>query len=70
MLADGNLILPEHLPAECREGAAARRVHTPFPEELVTLEEAEARYLRWAAARFQGEKKQLAEKLGVSERTL
>lgn len=70
LLADGNLILPEHLPAECRDSAAAQRVHTPFPEEMVTLEQAEARYLRWAAARFQGEKKLLAEKLGVSERTL
>ncbi|MCW9089220.1 MAG: hypothetical protein OQK54_06790 [Gammaproteobacteria bacterium] len=29
-----------------------------------------APYLRWAIARFHGEKRQLAEKLGVSERTL
>ena len=70
LLADGNLILPEHLPPECCESAARRGAPTPFPEELVSLEQAEARYLRWAVARFHGEKKQLAEKLGVSERTL
>lgn len=69
LLADGNLIMPEHLPPECRE--SSRNVApTPFPEELVPLEQAEARYLRWAVARFHGEKKVLAEKLGVSERTL
>jgi DNA-binding NtrC family response regulator len=70
LLADGNLILPEHLPKECREASAGRSAPTPYPEELVSLEQAEERYLRWANARFQGEKKVLAEKLGVSERTL
>jgi DNA-binding NtrC family response regulator len=70
LLADGNLILPEHLPAECCESGSGKEPPTPFPDELVPLEQAEARYLRWAAARFHGEKKQLAEKLGVSERTL
>ena len=70
LLADGNLILPEHLPPECGESAAGGGAPTPFPEELVSLEKAEARYLRWAVARFHGEKKLLAEKLGVSERTL
>ncbi|MGM0594223.1 MAG: sigma-54 interaction domain-containing protein [Pseudomonadota bacterium] len=70
LLADGNLILPEHLPQECREGGQAAAAYTPYPDELVPLEEAEARYLRWATARFRGEKKQLAKKLGVSERTL
>jgi len=70
LLADGNLILPEHLPPECQEAADGKSAPTPFPEELVSLEQAEARYLRWATARFQGEKRLLAEKLGVSERTL
>jgi transcriptional regulator with PAS, ATPase and Fis domain len=68
LLADGNLILPEHLPPECR--ASGQAAPTPYPEELVSLEQAEARYLRWATTRFQGEKKKLADKLGVSERTL
>jgi two-component system, NtrC family, response regulator HydG len=68
LLADGNLILPEHLPPECR--ASEQAAPTPFPEGLVSLEQAEARYLRWATTRFQGEKKKLADRLGVSERTL
>jgi two-component system, NtrC family, response regulator HydG len=70
LLADGNLILPNHLPSECALDAASNSPPTPFPDELVSLEQAEERYLRWAAARFHGEKRQLAEKLGVSERTL
>ena len=70
LLADGDTILPEHLPPECREASKLDSEPTPFPEELVPLEEAEARYLRWATARFHGEKRLLAEKLGVSERTL
>jgi DNA-binding NtrC family response regulator len=70
LLADGDLILPEHLPPECRQSGDRSRAPTPFPEELIPLDQAEERYLRWATARFHGEKKQLAEKLGVSERTL
>jgi DNA-binding NtrC family response regulator len=70
LLADGNLILPKHLPPECQASANGQTVPTPFPEGLVSLELAEARYLRWAATRFQGEKKKLADRLGVSERTL
>jgi DNA-binding NtrC family response regulator len=70
LLADGNVIMPEHLPPECCEDEASRSASTPQPEELVTLEQAEERYLRWVVARFHGEKKLLAKKLGVSERTL
>lgn len=70
LLADGNLILPEHLPPECRASVNGQAAPTPYPEGLVSLEQAEARYLRWATTRFQGEKRKLADKLGVSERTL
>jgi DNA-binding NtrC family response regulator len=69
LLADGNIIMPEHLPPECCEDEGSG-VTTPLPDELVSLEEAEERYLRWVVARYHGEKKQLADKLGVSERTL
>jgi len=37
---------------------------------VVTLAEAERRYLRWAAAQHGGDRKALAALLGVSERTL
>ncbi len=35
----------------------------------MTLEEAEQRYLRWALATFPGERRELARRLGLSERT-
>jgi DNA-binding NtrC family response regulator len=47
-----------------REGAAEAR-----PIEIVKLEEAERRYLRWALATFPGGKRELARRLGLSERT-
>jgi len=70
LLADGNVIMPAHLPPECCEDEEGAKASSPLPEELVPLEEAEERYLRWVVARYHGEKKQLAELLGVSERTL
>jgi two-component system response regulator HydG len=70
LLADGDILLPEHLPPECLEGAKGRMVASPYPDEVVTLEQAEAHYLRWVAARYQGEKRAMAEQLGISERTL
>jgi len=56
------------LPSECRSGSALPA--GAMPEEIVPLEEMQHRYLLWALARFQGEKRELAEMLGVSERTL
>ena len=41
----------------------------PF-EEVVPLAELEAQYLRWARGTFPGDRRSLAERLGVSERTL
>lgn len=68
LLTDGDVILPEHLPSEARSGAALPA--GAMPEEIVPLEEMQHRYLLWALARFPGEKRELAEMLGVSERTL
>jgi len=70
LLCDGDTILPEHLPAEC--GGEGNRALEPgaLPAELIPLEEMERRYLRWSAARFPGDKRALAQVLGVSERTL
>jgi transcriptional regulator with PAS, ATPase and Fis domain len=69
LLCDGEVILPDHLPDECRCGGSPR-VPGPLPSEVISLEEMERRYLLWALARFAGDKRELAEKLGVSERTL
>jgi DNA-binding NtrC family response regulator len=41
----------------------------PFAE-IAPLESLEKRYLAWATENFQGDRKALAEQLGISERTL
>jgi DNA-binding NtrC family response regulator len=38
--------------------------------EIAPLENLEKRYLTWATENFQGDRKALAERLGISERTL
>jgi len=42
----------------------------PAGEEIVPLDQAERRYVRWAAQRFAGDRRALARRLGISERTL
>ncbi len=69
LLAQDGTVLPEHLPDEVlREagGALAQR----RPTEIVSLAEAERRYLRWALATFPGDRRELAKQLGLAERTL
>ncbi len=74
LLADGQVIAIEHLPAELRAGPLApppaRRAAFSFGDDVFPLEELERRYLRWAAARFRGDRRALAKALGLSERTL
>jgi transcriptional regulator with PAS, ATPase and Fis domain len=69
LLCDGDMLLAEHLPEECLCGRG-HRVPAPLPTEVISLEEMEKRYLLWAVARFAGDKRLLAERLGISERTL
>lgn len=66
LLVDGDTILPEHLPERCREPASC----PPAVNEIVSLEEAERRYLRWVLGRYHGDRRELAGKLELSERTL
>ena len=76
LLTDGSLIEAKHLPAYL--GGARASVPSlagagdgwPWGNELVPLEEVERRYLRWVYATHPGDRKALAERLGVSERTL
>ena len=67
LLADDGVVHPSHLPAQCRDTVEP-------PEDLdagiVTLERAERRYLQQALAQHKGDRRELAEKLGVSERVL
>lgn len=68
LLADGNTLLPEHLPDYCRCNQGAD--YKTDTDEIVTLEEHENKYLVKALASFQGDRQLLAEKLGISKRTL
>ncbi|MBI3431987.1 MAG: sigma 54-interacting transcriptional regulator [Hydrogenophilales bacterium] len=67
LMADGDTLLPEHLPPELSGEA---KVGMPDEEAIVPLETAELRYLQWALARHGGDRKSLAAQLGISERTL
>lgn len=66
LLADGDTILPGHLPDNV--GTPAGGVSALA--DIVPLAEAERRYLRWAVSRHAGDRHALAARLGVSPRTL
>lgn len=66
LMADGDTLLVEHLPPELASDAAIM----PGIDAIVPLETAELRYLQWALAHHGGDRKSLAEQLGISERTL
>lgn len=67
LLADGDCIGLEHWP---RELTKARTAPSGESAEIVSLAESERRYVRWALSQMQGDKRALAGKLGISERTL
>jgi two-component system response regulator HydG len=70
LLADGEWIHPEHLPAECRGTAETALVHGADKARVRPLEEIEKDYLRWALQTHHGDRGSLARQLGLSERTL
>ena len=71
LLADDDLILPQHLSAE-----VANKELTPNEKplldthDILPLEEIERRYLVQALSTFEGDRDALAHKLGISKRTL
>ncbi|MEN6587343.1 MAG: sigma 54-interacting transcriptional regulator [Sulfuricella sp.] len=74
LLADGDTIDGRHLPTG---PALARNTPTPAQtageetgEEILPLEEVERRYVRQALQKLGGDKRELARRLGMSERTL
>ncbi|TNF97556.1 MAG: sigma-54-dependent Fis family transcriptional regulator [Gammaproteobacteria bacterium] len=69
LLADGETIKPEHLPDVCQNDSN-QDVQDDVHGQLVTLDEAEQRYLKHALEKHHGDRSSLARKLGVSERTL
>jgi DNA-binding NtrC family response regulator len=81
LLCDGDEIRPEHLPEEVvdacgrvgsrlAESAATTGAPPSIGREVRPLVEVEAEYLRWAERQFPGDRRTLAARLGVSERTL
>ncbi|MBI2393057.1 MAG: sigma 54-interacting transcriptional regulator [Deltaproteobacteria bacterium] len=74
LLADGDELLPEHMPLELLEArrppaAAPPAAHAFVVHDLAPLEQIEAGYLRWALDRTT-DRATLAKALGISERTL
>lgn len=69
IMADGNTIQPQHLYLDTMKGGKAIPATQPL-EEIAPLASLEKRYLAWAAGHFHGDRKTLAERLGISERTL
>ncbi len=68
LLAGAGTVLPEHLPDEVLAAAGGGAAQAR-PSNIVTLAEAERRYLRWALATFKGDRRELARCLGLTERT-
>ena len=67
LMAVDETIQPEHLTIAPDDDDDPLR---PDRGAIVTLAEAEQRYLRWALRQHRGDRRSLARKLGVSERTL
>ena len=70
IMVDGNTIGPQHLYLDTMKSGKEETVEAKLFQDVVPLERLEQRYLVWAAKHFQGDRKTLAERLGISERTL
>jgi transcriptional regulator with PAS, ATPase and Fis domain len=70
IMVDGNTIQPQHLYLDTMRSVKKEVAESGPFEEIAPLENLEQRYLTWAAKNFQGDRKALAEHLGISERTL
>lgn len=69
LIADGTTLGPEHLRDARTPCASLPEVPRPC-DAILPLAEVERRYLLWALESFHGSRGELAEKLGVAERTL
>ena len=70
LLADGDAIEPRHLPSHVSGAEPTDEGGWPWGAQLLPLEEVERRYLLWASEMHEGDRRELAERLGLSERTL
>ena len=69
LLADGNIIDSQHLPEDLAP-SNLQPIIAGQPETIMSLDDAEKRYVHWALDQVGGDKKALAQRLGISERTL
>jgi DNA-binding NtrC family response regulator len=70
LTTDGKIGL-RHLPEQCTANPAARNENAKTePAAIMTLQEAERQYLQQTISANQGDRKQLAKQLGISERVL
>jgi DNA-binding NtrC family response regulator len=67
LMTDGDTIMPEHITMEYMEPQPPEK---HISQAIIPLEQAEQQYLQWAASQFEGDRRALAVKLGISERTL
>ena len=67
LMVDTDTIMPEHLDPEFTGFQMRGRA---MPENILPLEQAEQHYLQWALSQHEGDRSSLADKLGISERTL
>jgi len=70
LMSDGGIIEDQHIWEVCRTGVAQSAGGAPELEEILPLAEMERRYLTQVLQQFRGDRKSLARKLGISERTL
>ena len=73
LLGDGSTLRPEDLPDEVRTNASSpisASDDSLFLRQIIPLEQMEHRYLCWALTVHHGDRRSLANALGLSERTL
>ena len=73
LLADADTLRAEHFPEDLTVAAVDPGVsHTVMeqPNTILPLDQVETQYVRWALGQMGGDKRALALKLGISERTL
>jgi len=72
LLSDSGRIGREHLSLAASQSVATG-CEMPIPvdlERILSLEDVETRYIQWLSSRFVGSRAELADRLGISERTL
>ena len=72
LLSDSGRIRLEHLPLDESHSAPAA-CQMPIPlgtETILSLDDVETRYIQWLSRRYVGSRADLADQLGISERTL